>query len=530
MKFSSARRTDRRSRQRQQERVDRHRPGHVRPDVHRVRRHHAPVRATRRSADPKKWVVMDIECDAAAASCRSSTATRASSTRCSGRSASSCSYSSTIRGASFLTTDHPNGAPFTWYPHLIRLLMDKHVPPRQDADDQSGRAEVFDAEASLDREYTLYEIAIMTRAGPATASACGTAGIWASAPAADITVYDDNPDREAMFTTPESLFKNGEMIVRNGKIVKVVNGATHVTRAVLRSRHREVFEELFRRLSHGAHGKLPPIRRGDRQAAAAARCIIQPTRARVAMSKTVNGVAIDDTFAEAFGMSGTRHHHHGRYAEMGTHRGNRRDGLRHVSHRLRRGMRYRQGISPDETPDGRPGVRILMFGFSPDALVPQIRNRIGQCVLTSPGSACYSGLKSDKHIGLGKGPRFFGDGFQTAKRLGNTPLLARSRDGRRVRRRGRHGANDRRCRRRQHADPRKRTAPAFSKRRKRLSRRSPRSTTSSRHSPAASYARAGRSARNTRACLRRPTMRSARRFAARSKAELGPTRSRFSKS
>jgi formylmethanofuran dehydrogenase subunit A len=47
---------------------------------------------------------------------------------------------------------------------------------------------------------------------------------------ADITVYDDNPDREAMFATPELLFKNGELIVRNGKIVKVVNGATHVAR------------------------------------------------------------------------------------------------------------------------------------------------------------------------------------------------------------------------------------------------------------------------------------------------------------
>jgi formylmethanofuran dehydrogenase subunit A len=43
-------------------------------------------------------------------------------------------------------------------------------------------------------------------------------------------VYDDNPDREAMFTTPAFVFKNGEMIVRNGKIVKVVTGATHVVR------------------------------------------------------------------------------------------------------------------------------------------------------------------------------------------------------------------------------------------------------------------------------------------------------------
>src|SRR6185312_8035879 len=77
-------------------------------------------------------------------------------------------------------------------------------------------------------------------------------------------------------------------------------------------------------------------------------------------------------------------------------------------------------LTPDETPDGRPGVRILMFGFSPDALVPQVKNRIGQCVLTSPGSACYSGLKAPLSIGLGKAPRFSGDGFQTAKKLGDS--------------------------------------------------------------------------------------------------------------
>ena len=75
-------------------------------------------------------------------------------------------------------------------------------------------------------------------------------------------------------------------------------------------------------------------------------------------------------------------------------------------------------LKPEETPDGRPGVRVLLFGFSPDALGPQLKNRVGQCVLTSPGSACYAGVAAKKKIGLGQGPRFFGDGFQTAKRLG----------------------------------------------------------------------------------------------------------------
>jgi len=77
-------------------------------------------------------------------------------------------------------------------------------------------------------------------------------------------------------------------------------------------------------------------------------------------------------------------------------------------------------LSPSETPDGRPGVRVLLFGFSSDALLPQLKNRVGQCVLTSPGSACYAGVESDTKIALGSGPRFFGDGYQSAKTLGKT--------------------------------------------------------------------------------------------------------------
>ena len=52
-------------------------------------------------------------------------------------------------------------------------------------------------------------------------------------------------------------------------------------------------------------------------------------------------------------------------------------------------------LKPEETPDGRPGVRVLLFGFSPEALGPQLKNRVGQCVLTSPGSACYAGVESE---------------------------------------------------------------------------------------------------------------------------------------
>lgn len=135
------------------------------------------------------------------------------------------------------------------------------------------------------------------------------------------------------------------------------------------------------------------------------------------MSTVVNGVSIDDTFAEAFGMSGT-----GMIITADTIKWARIAaatatgfGTSVIGCGAECGID--RELAPEETPDGRPGVRILMFGFSPDALVPQVKNRIGQCVLTSPGSACFDGLEAEQKIGLGQGPRFFGDGFQTAKKL-----------------------------------------------------------------------------------------------------------------
>lgn len=144
----------------------------------------------------------------------------------------------------FLTTDHPNGAPFTSYPHLIRLLMDK-----------SFRNEAFaklnlDAQAmsnltSLNREYSLYEIAVMTRAGAAKLiglNDCGHLGIGA---AADITIYTDQPDREAMFAKPDYVFKDGELVVKNGKVIKVVWGKTHTAKPAFDISVEEGLKEYF---------------------------------------------------------------------------------------------------------------------------------------------------------------------------------------------------------------------------------------------------------------------------------------------
>ncbi|HEY1065213.1 MAG TPA: formylmethanofuran--tetrahydromethanopterin N-formyltransferase, partial [Pirellulales bacterium] len=83
-------------------------------------------------------------------------------------------------------------------------------------------------------------------------------------------------------------------------------------------------------------------------------------------------------------------------------------------------------LEPDETPDGRPGVQLLFFAFSSDRLQKALVKRIGQCVLTCPTTACYDALppgvfdaKPEKRIRVGGFLRYFGDGFQISKKLGD---------------------------------------------------------------------------------------------------------------
>lgn len=129
----------------------------------------------------------------------------------------------------FLTTDHPNGAPFTTYPHLIRLLMDKGF--RNDSFARlHPEAQKLSTLTSIDREYSLYEIAIMTRAAPAKSLGLHDRGHLGEGAAADITVYTPHANKERMFEKPDYVFKNGELVAKRGKIVKVVNGGTHTLR------------------------------------------------------------------------------------------------------------------------------------------------------------------------------------------------------------------------------------------------------------------------------------------------------------
>jgi formylmethanofuran--tetrahydromethanopterin N-formyltransferase len=134
---------------------------------------------------------------------------------------------------------------------------------------------------------------------------------------------------------------------------------------------------------------------------------------------TVNGVAIDDTFAEAFDMRATAIVITAPTARWAAQAAETMTGF--ATSVI--GCGCEAGVesirSPRQTPDGRPGVRVLMFAVSTVELQRQLQNRVGQCVLTSPGSACYAGIDAgDDKLKLGAAIRFFGDGWQIAKRLG----------------------------------------------------------------------------------------------------------------
>ena len=185
--------------------------------------------ANHRLAHPKKWLCMDIECEAGCGVVPFRYRDR--------------NFVNALQWAIglelfllikdpwrvFLTTDHPNGAPFTSYPHLIRLLMDRDFRRRtlETIHPDAQKASVL---GTLEREYTLYEIAILTRAGPARILGLSDRGHLGAGACADITVYDSDDDRERMFAKPRFVFKDGQLIVQDGKIIDVVWGATHVVR------------------------------------------------------------------------------------------------------------------------------------------------------------------------------------------------------------------------------------------------------------------------------------------------------------
>jgi len=177
-------------------------------------------------AHPKKWMGADIECDAGCGVVPFKYRDQ--------------SYVNALQWAIgleifllvndpwrvVLTTDHPNGGPFTSYPHLIKLLMDRSFREEQLA---KLNPEVAQQSAlkEIKRELSLYEIAIMTRSAPARLLGLTDRGHLGVGAAADIAIYRRQDDVEAMFAAPEWVFKDGELVCHNGNITAVPTGGTH---------------------------------------------------------------------------------------------------------------------------------------------------------------------------------------------------------------------------------------------------------------------------------------------------------------
>lgn len=132
----------------------------------------------------------------------------------------------------------------------------------------------------------------------------------------------------------------------------------------------------------------------------------------------INGVTIDDTFAEAFPMKATRLLITAYNETWAEHAARAMTGFATSVIACGCEAGIERMLKPGETPDGRPGVSVLLFTMSKKELVKQIQNRVGQCVLTSPTSACFAGIDEGEAIALGKNLRFFGDGWQISKKFG----------------------------------------------------------------------------------------------------------------
>jgi formylmethanofuran dehydrogenase subunit A len=125
----------------------------------------------------------------------------------------------------FFTTDHPNGAPFTIYPELFALLMDRELRKAWIETLPKAAMELTTLPA-IKREYSLGEIATMTRAAPARLLGLSDRGHLGAGALADVAVYHDRRDRAAMFRAADIVFKDGELVVRNGKVASSRSGKT----------------------------------------------------------------------------------------------------------------------------------------------------------------------------------------------------------------------------------------------------------------------------------------------------------------
>jgi formylmethanofuran dehydrogenase subunit A len=124
-----------------------------------------------------------------------------------------------------LSTDHPNGASFMAYPQIIALLMDREFR-REALKKVNPKAIAKTCLPDHGREYSLFEIAIITRAAPARILGLKNKGHLGVGADADITIYEKSKDKEKMFSSPRYVIKGGQVLVEEGQIRRETYGRT----------------------------------------------------------------------------------------------------------------------------------------------------------------------------------------------------------------------------------------------------------------------------------------------------------------
>ena len=218
-----------------------------------------------------------------------------------------------------------------------------------------------------------------------------------------MTVYVPDADRAAMFATPRFVVKAGELVVEEGQLRRAPAG---------------------RRL-HVRPGYDPAVERGlktyfDRYATVSFENYpVGRAAGSSGLTMHIRGVAIEDTFAEAFGMRGARVIVTAKTPRWAREAATKLTGFATSVIACKIEAAIERELTPDETPDGRPGVSSLLFTMDSDSLGKRLTERIGQTVLTCPTASCFDGLPdAADRLPAGRALRTFGDRFQISKVVG----------------------------------------------------------------------------------------------------------------
>ena len=136
----------------------------------------------------------------------------------------------------------------------------------------------------------------------------------------------------------------------------------------------------------------------------------------------INKTEIVDTFAEAFKMWGSRVIITADTLGWARAAAQSMTGFATSVIRCKCEAAVECEVAREDTPDGRPGISVLLFTMAKDNMSARLVDRIGQCVMTCPTTACYNGLSSEETVPVGGRLRYFGDGYQISKNVGDRKL------------------------------------------------------------------------------------------------------------